>query len=101
METIAVPPSATMFGGGARVSWHFGSLGPEVTVEVEEHPTATAATITSNNANGYRPVLFANTAVRREGGLEDIKGLQRKYTPLGRCIPCASHLMSWPGMLPR
>lgn len=101
IETITVPPSATMFGGGANVSWHFGSVGPVVTAEVEEHPTARAIAITGHHANWYRPTVLAGTAARREAGLESIKALQRKYTPLGRCIPCATDLMSWAVMVPQ
>jgi hypothetical protein len=91
-----------MFGGGASVSWHFESEGPEVTAELEElHPTLTAMARAGKNANGHRPTWFPRTAARHEEVVvECIEALYRKYTPLGRRIPCASNLMSFVDILP-
>jgi hypothetical protein len=58
-----------MFAGGASVSWHFASVGPDVTDEVELHPAHTVIARAGKSANGYRPTLFARTAAHREGVL--------------------------------
>jgi hypothetical protein len=91
IERTAAPPAATIFAGGATVSWHFASVGPVVTVEVEElHPIPNAIATTDSRTNECRPTLLAITAARREGSLESIEAPDPNYTSLGWCIPCAS-----------
>jgi hypothetical protein len=48
-----LPPSGTMLGGAANVSWHLGGVGPVVTVDVvaESHAAATSATATAHDTS--------------------------------------------------
>jgi len=94
IERTAAPPAATIFAGGARVSWHFASVGPVVTVEVEElHPIPNAIATTDSSTNECRPTLLAITAARREGSVESIEAPDPNYTSLGWCIHAPAGLM--------
>ena len=86
--TAPVPPPETMFEGAARESWHFGGVGPVVTVDVEESQPATiiATTVSADTStDGHRRKRRASSAVRHDRSLECIEALQHSHcaVPLG------------------
>lgn len=82
--TAPVPPSATMFAGADSASWHFGGVGPVVTVDVEDSQPATIVAMTvsaDTSTDGHRRKRRASSAVRHDRSLECIK--QHCAVPLG------------------